>query len=227
MWRIGGEDGFVRDFVAERFEALEFLDGAAVEALALGLVAEEEGEGIGLRGDGVESAGECIGAVLGGGDFDISDQVLVEGMVQEVIVADRFVEAGGEEAGFKGGGAEQGVLGQGDALDGEEFLRVDGLIGGDEVVLKAGNGVEFFEADDSELFGVEAVLAGVLGGAGLALGGAGSGGAGGVGAVGGDALGGGGGLTGGLRGAGHGGLPFCFRCGTSWGAGGGLGRGCG
>ena len=97
-----------------------------------------------------------------------------------------FVEAGGEEAGLEAGGAEHGLLGEGHALDGEEFLGVDGLVDGDEVGFEMGDFLEVFEADDGEGGGGEAVFAGVLGGAGLAFGGAGAGGLGGVGAIGGE-----------------------------------------
>ena len=58
-------------------------------------------------------------------------------------------ETGGEEAGFEGVHAEQGVLGEGNAFHGEAFL------------------------DDREGVGIKAVLAGVLGSAGFALGGLG------------------------------------------------------
>jgi hypothetical protein len=71
------------------------------------------------------------------------------------------------------------------ALDGEEFLGVDGLVDGDEVFAEAGDLVEFFEADDGEGGGGESVFAGVLGGAGFAFWGTGPGGLGGVGSVGG------------------------------------------
>ncbi len=50
--------------------------------------------------------------------------------------------------------------------------------------------MEVFEADDGEVGSGEAVLTGVLGGAGLAFGGAWAGGAGGIGAIGGEGLGG-------------------------------------
>ena len=100
----------------------------------------------------------------------------------------RFVEAIGEHAVFEARGAEEGLLGEGDAFDGEELLGVDGLVAGDEVFAEAGDFVEVFEADDGEDGGGEAVFAGVLGGAGFAFGGAGAGGAGGVGAIGGEAL---------------------------------------
>jgi hypothetical protein len=76
-------------------------------------------------------------------------------------------------------------LGEGDALQGEELLGVDGLVDGDEVVAEAGDFLEVFEADDGEGGTSEDVLAGVLGRVGLALRGARSGGFGGVGAIGG------------------------------------------
>jgi hypothetical protein len=71
--------------------------------------------------------------------------------------------------------------------EGEEFLRVDGLVDGDEVGLEARDFVEFLEAHDGEGGGAEAVFAGVLGGSGLPLLGAGAGGALSIGAVGGEA----------------------------------------
>ncbi len=99
-----------------------------------------------------------------------------------------LVEAGGEEAGFEARGAEEGLLGESDALKGEEFLGVDGLVEGDEVFLEVGDLLEVFKADDGEGGGGEAVFAGVLGGAGLARRGSRAGGFGGVGAIGGELL---------------------------------------
>jgi hypothetical protein len=101
-------------------------------------------------------------------------------------LVDGLVETGGEEAGFEAGGAEDALLGDGDALDGEEFLRVDGLEDGHGVIAELGDFIEVFEADDSEGGAGETVFAGVLGGAGLAFWGARTGGASGVGAVGGE-----------------------------------------
>ena len=57
--------------MAEGFETVEFLDGAAVQALGLGLVAEEEGEAIGVFVEAVEAFGEEVVAVLRLGDFVI------------------------------------------------------------------------------------------------------------------------------------------------------------
>ena len=82
------------------------------------------------------------------------------------------------------------MLGQGNAFEGEKFLGVDRLVEGDEVVAEMGDFLEVFEADDGESRAGELVSAGILGRAGLALGGAGAGGLGGVGAIGGEALGG-------------------------------------
>ncbi|HUI53384.1 MAG TPA: hypothetical protein VLY04_00340 [Bryobacteraceae bacterium] len=136
----------------------------------------------------MKTFGEEVVAVLGAGDLDVADEVLLHEEVGPAVARHDGIEAGGEEAGFESGGAEEGLLGESDALDGEEFLGVDGLVGGDEVGLEVGDGLEVFEADDGEVGGPEAVLAGVEGGAGLAFGSAGAGGAGGVGAVGGELL---------------------------------------
>jgi len=133
-----------------------------------------------------EAFGEGVVAVLDAGDFEVADQLGVQGDDGAVLIGDGVVEGGGEEAGFEAGGAEDGLLGDGDALDGVDFLGVDGLVDGDEVLFEMGDFFEVLEADDGEGAAGEAVFGGVLGGAGLALGGAGSGGAGGVGAVGGE-----------------------------------------
>ena len=100
------------------------------------------------------------------------------------VAVDGLIEAGVGHAVVEAFDAEEGMLGEGNALDGEELLGIDGPIDGDEVVAEAGDLVEFFEADDGEGGGGESVFAGVLGGAGFAFGGAGSGGLGGVGSVG-------------------------------------------
>jgi len=79
-------------------------------------------------------------------------------------------------------------LGEGDALKGEEFLGVDGAIEGDEVFAEVGDLIEVFEADDGEAGGGEAVFAGILGRAELALRGAGAGGLRCIGAIGGELI---------------------------------------
>jgi hypothetical protein len=67
------------------------------------------------------------------------------------------------------------LRGKSDALKGEEFLGVDGAVEVHQV----------FEADDGEAGGGDAVFAGILGRAELALSGVGAGGIGSVGAIGG------------------------------------------
>jgi len=102
-------------------------------------------------------------------------------------VIEGLVDGAGEEAGFEAGGAQQGVLGEGDALGPrghpKEFLSIEGLVGRDKVGLEVGDGVEVFGADDGEGGSGEAVLAGILGGAGLAFRRAGAGRTSGIGAV--------------------------------------------
>jgi hypothetical protein len=154
----------------------------------LRLIAEEEREAVGVASQDLETPGQGVGAVLGSGDFDVAGDLVGEGVDQAVIAIEGFVEAAGHQSGFESGGAKEGLLGEGHALDGEKLLGIDGLVEGDEVLAEAVNGVEFFKPDDGEVGGGEAVLAGVLGGGGLALGRARSGGAGGVGAVGGEAF---------------------------------------
>jgi hypothetical protein len=135
----------------------------------------------------METFAQQVVAVLGARDFDIaSEEVRVHHYHGVISGVEGLVEAGGEEAGFEAGGAEEGLLGEGDALDGEEFLGVDGLVDVQKIVLEVGDFIELFEADDGEGGGGEAVFAGVLGGAGLALWGARPGGFGGIGAIGGE-----------------------------------------
>src|ERR1017187_1213880 len=59
-------------FGAEVAEACEVLNGAAVLALGLGLVAQKEFPGVGLLSVHVEARGEREIAILGAGDFDIA-----------------------------------------------------------------------------------------------------------------------------------------------------------
>jgi hypothetical protein len=153
----------------------------------LGLIAQEQGKTWGGFDEAMEALGEEVVAVLGLDDLMILvDEVWADTGEGPTVVGEDLIEAGSEHAGMKALGAEEGLLGERDALDGEEFLGVDGLIGGDGVFAEAGDFVDLFEADDGEGGGGESVFAGVLGGAGLALRGAGSGGEGGVGAIGGE-----------------------------------------
>jgi hypothetical protein len=149
-------------------------------ALGLGLVAQEQGPGTVVDG-AAEAFGDGVVAVLAA----LPDEALgqVDDRMSDVIRD--VVAKASEEAGFETGGAEDGVLGQSDALDGEQFLSVDGLVDGDEVGAESGNGLAILDADDGEIGGSEAMATGILGGAGLTGGGARAGGAGGVGAIGG------------------------------------------
>jgi hypothetical protein len=173
--------------VAEAFEALEFLDGAAVHAFGLGLVAQEEGKARGVFVDAVEAFGEEIVAVLRHGDFVIVvDECVADFHEGFALAGESLIEEGGADAFVEAFDAEEDLLGESDALDGEELLGVDGLVDGDGVFAELGDFVDVFEADDGEGGGGESMFAGVEGGAGLAFGGTGSGGMGGVGAVGGE-----------------------------------------
>jgi len=140
----------------------------------------------------MEAVAQQVVAVLGASDFNIA--VAGDDRVQEadgfVVVVEGLVEAGGEETGFEAGAAEDGLLGEGGAFEGEEFLGVDGLVEGDEVVAEMGDFLKILDADDGEGRAGEHVFAGVLGRVGLAFRGAGAGGLSGVGAVGGEAFGG-------------------------------------
>jgi hypothetical protein len=178
--------GFVSQFFPQGFEAVEFLDCPAVLALGLGLIAQQEGKTVVVADQAVEAIAQQVIEVLGLGDFDIRCELRVHGEAGFSIGAERLAEAVGEEAGFEAGGAEDGLLGESDALKGEEFLGIDGAVGFDEVFPEGGDLIEVFEADDGEAGGGEAVFAGILGRAGLALKGAGAGGIGGVGAIGGE-----------------------------------------
>jgi hypothetical protein len=169
-----------------RFEPFEFLDRAAVMAFGLSLIAQEQRPTIGLLDHAVETFGQGEVAVLGAGDFDIAiaGQGLAHGD-DGIAAVHGLVEAGGEEAGLEAGGAEESLLREGHALEGEDFLGVGGLKDGSEVGEEMGDFVQVFEADDGKGGAGEPVQAGVLGGAGLAFSGARAGRLGGVGAIGG------------------------------------------
>ena len=180
---FGLDDGFVREFAAAGFEALEFLGGAAVETLGLGLIAEEELPVVAFTIDAAEARGQPKVVVLGGGDLDAAGEFGVDDCRRAGYV-EGLVEAMGEEAAFDAVTTHDGMMGGSHALDGIELTGVDGLEGGDEAGLDVGDGIGVFDADDGEERGSEAVFAGVLGGSGFALGGARSGGFSGVGAIG-------------------------------------------
>ena len=100
-------------------------------------------------------------------DREILDE---SGGHKQSFVFNGVIQADGEEAGFQLSRAEQRLLGKGHAPDSEEFLGVDGLIDGDDVGPTAGDGFGVFHADDRKRRGRKTVLAGILGGAGLAFG---------------------------------------------------------
>jgi hypothetical protein len=186
---VTGRNGFVRliwQIWPQGLEPFQIFDGTAVETFGLGLIAQEEGPGVGGFGHTLEAFGEGVVAVLLAGSFDIAIADEFRGHGEEGLPGgiESLIEARGKEAGFQAGGAEQGLLGQGDALDGEELLGVDRLVDGNQVGFQIGDLIEVFQAHDGEGGGGETVFAGVLRGAGFAFGGTGSGGLSGIGAIG-------------------------------------------
>ena len=146
-------------------EASEIIEGAAIFPFGEDLVTHEQRPGVGYLAGGhaVEALGEGVGAVLGLRDGDVAsaDELLGHSDEEAAGGVEGFVEASGEQAAFEVGDAEHGLLGQGDALDGEQLLGVDWPVDGDEIGAEAGDLLEVFEADDGEVGGGEAVLAGV------------------------------------------------------------------
>jgi hypothetical protein len=144
-------------------------------AFGLSLIAQEQRPSvIRLPGHALETVGQGVVAVLGAGDFDIAiaRKLPTHGGYGSPVVVEGEVEAVGEQAGFEAGGAEHRLLGEGHALDGEQFLGVDRLIDAGEIGFEMGDLLEIFEADDGEGGGDEAVRAGVAGGSSLAFRGA-------------------------------------------------------
>ena len=116
----------------------------------------------------MEAFGHEVVAGLRPGDFHIAAADFRGDSDEGTALAiDGLVETGGEHAVFEAGGAEEGLLGDGDALDGEELLGVDGLVAGDQVFAEPADVTDVFDPDDGERGGGESVLAGVLGGAAL------------------------------------------------------------
>jgi hypothetical protein len=171
----------------EGLEAVEILEGPAIFAFGEDLVTQEQRPGIGYLAGGhaMEAFGEGVGAVLGlrDGEIAIADEVLGHADEEPAGGVEGFVETGGEEAALEVGDAEDGLLSESDALDGEQLLGIDRPVDRDEIGAEMGDFLEVFEADDGEVRGGEAMLAGVLGGTGLALGSAGAGGVGRISAV--------------------------------------------
>jgi hypothetical protein len=156
----------------------------------LGLDAEEDEDILGLAQETAEAFPQNEVAVLFAEDVDVLDHFEIHQAERAAVGIERLVQARGVHADFRAGTAVEGLLGEGETLDGPELLGVDGLIGGDEVGASVGDFRDIFEAEDGEVGGVEGVLARVLGSAGLAFGGSRAGGLGGVRLVGGGAFGG-------------------------------------
>jgi len=170
--------GFLLEFRAQGAETLEFLDGAAIVALGLGLVAQKEGKGMRLLGHTTEALGYGEIVFLAESDFAPAQagHLLVHGVDGLAVGSEGLVEAIGEEAGFEAGGAEEGQLAEGDAFDGPELLGVGGVVEVDGVLAEADDFVEVFQMGDGIDGAGEAVFAGVLSGLSFAGGGAGAGG---------------------------------------------------
>jgi len=109
----------------------------------------------------MESLGEGIVAVLFASDLDvaIARQFRRHGEDGLAGAIKDLVEARGEEPRFQTSGAEHGLLGQSDALDGEEFLSIDWLIDGNEVGLQVIDFIQVFETDNGEYGASEIVFA--------------------------------------------------------------------
>ena len=141
---------FVRHFVAERFEPVEILDGAAVFAFGLGAVAKHETDGVRFLRDAAETFGYAVIAVLSASDFDVAvaDHVRVhrdEGVVGAV---EDVIEGAGEHARIETRAAKHHLLRESDSLDRDEFLGVYGFIAGDSVGFQFVDFAEVLEAHD-------------------------------------------------------------------------------
>jgi hypothetical protein len=152
--------GPVRHLIAESFEAIEILDGAAVFAFGLGAVTEHEANRIGFFCDAPEAFGYAVIAVLRARDFDIAvtDHVRVHGDEGIVRAVEDVVEGAGEHARIEAGAAEHHLLRESDSLDRDEFLGVDRFIAGYSVGPEFIDFGEIFETHDGEGRGAEAVV---------------------------------------------------------------------
>ena len=97
-------------------------------AFGLYLVAQEQGPAVGPAGHAVETFAEEEVAVLGAGDFDIpiAGEVRLHQSDGVFVGVESFIEAVGKEAGLEAGGAEECLLGEGDALGPRVPRRVPG-----------------------------------------------------------------------------------------------------
>jgi hypothetical protein len=131
-------------------QPLEFLHCAPVQALRLGLVAEEQWNAVALTGQAEQAIGQHVVAVLGQGDFDAVGDVLMERKSGRTV--GHSLRQAAEQAGFEARGAQHGLLAEGHLLEGEQFLGMDGVVDGNEVVAEADDFVDVFEPDDSEVW---------------------------------------------------------------------------
>ncbi len=134
--------------------------------------------------DAIEALGEGEVAVLGDGHVEANGEVGFHEDERGAAGGEGLIEGVGEHAGLEASAAEECVLGEGDALEGQELLGIDGGVDADEIGLEVVDLFDVLEADDGEAGGGEAVFARVLGRAGLAFGSAGPGGELGIGDVG-------------------------------------------
>jgi hypothetical protein len=144
---------------AEGSEPFKLLDGAAIEALSLDLVAEEQRPVVGIAIEAAEAEGQPIVAILVGGHRTLSKF----GDAEYARVGGEFealLEGAGHQTGFKAVAAEERVLREGNPLDGEKFLGIDGLVDGDEIGAKVGDLMDVLGADRGEAFRVEAMGSG-------------------------------------------------------------------
>jgi hypothetical protein len=154
--------GSVRHLIAQGFEAIEILNGAAVLAFRLSAVAEHQADRIGLLRDAAEAFGDAVIAVLSAGDFDIAaaDHVGIHRDDGVVASVDDVVHGAREHAGIETRAPEHHLLGEGDALDRDEFLGVHRLIAGDGVGSEPVDFGEVFETHDGEGRRAEIVMNG-------------------------------------------------------------------
>jgi hypothetical protein len=115
------QNGFLWGFGAQGFETVEFFDCAAVQAFALGLVAQEQREGVVLAGQAAETIGKGIVAILGASDFDIAiaDESRSHGGDGSSVVIEGHIEADGEDSRSKTGDAAHLLLRESHGLDSE------------------------------------------------------------------------------------------------------------
>jgi hypothetical protein len=155
-----GVAGLIRHFRTQAFDAFVVFDGAAVLAIGIDLLAAEKSTDIGLDGHLARALSGGVVAVLRAGDFDvaIAEEVCRHGTEGLAGGVEGVIESDGEEAGFETIAAEDGLLAERDALDGEEFLGVGGAVAGDRVGFEVRDFVEFFEAHNGEGRAAEGVL---------------------------------------------------------------------